>query len=76
MTASGIDPAVYAEALADVRSLRSYGTYRRENEPIRKDPTPGPDCGTQRGYARHRRTGENADPRCLAANAARTIRKD
>lgn len=76
-TPAGIDPDLYAAALADVRALRPYGTYRHETEPVRKDPTPGPDCGLQRGYARHRRAGENACGPCLAANAARTLtRKD
>lgn len=68
MTApAGINPAAYAKALADVRALRSYGTYR--SAPARKPPTPGPDCDTRRGYTRHRRDGENACPGCLAANA-------
>lgn len=63
----GIDPDLYLRALTDVRSLRAYGTYR--TAPERKSPTDGPDCGTRRGYTRHRRDGENACPGCLDANA-------
>jgi hypothetical protein len=63
-----ITPAAYAKALADVRSLRPYGTYRGKPEPL--PPTGDPKCGTRPGYAAHRRRGESACPPCRSANAA------
>lgn len=68
MALAGIDPAVYARALADVQALRPLGTYHRA--PDRLEPTEGPDCGTRRGYQRHRRDGEDACERCKTANTA------
>lgn len=68
MKPEGIEAAVYAVALADVRSLRPYGTWRSAEQ--RKDPTPGTDCGTRRGYSRHRRAGEHACDECKTANTA------
>lgn len=63
-----VDPAVYARALADIRALRPYGTYRPRPEKL--PPTTRPDCGTRRGYDKHLRTGERTCQRCRDANAA------
>jgi hypothetical protein len=62
-----VDPAVYAQALADVVALRPYGTYRAKPEPL--PPTDDPRCGTRTGYKRHRRLGERSCKPCSAANS-------
>lgn len=67
-TPPGIDPAVYAKALADVRALRGHGTY--QPTPAKLPPTTRPDCGTRRGYRQHQRAGERTCQRCRGANAA------
>jgi hypothetical protein len=66
-TPDGIDPAKYSQALADVRALRPYGTYRAKPEKL--PPTVGPRCGERTGYNRHLRRGEHACDPCRAANA-------
>lgn len=67
-TLPGIDPAVYAKALADVQSLRGHGTYRLKAAKL--PPTTRPDCGTRRGYRQHQKAGEHTCQRCRGANAA------
>lgn len=62
----GIDPGLYAAALAEIRAIPSTPPQPADT---RKPPTPGDDCGTYTGYWRHRRNGENADAACLRANA-------
>jgi hypothetical protein len=69
---AGVDPAVYARALADVVALRSYGTYRAKPEKL--PPTDDPRCGTRTGYNAHRHRGERACTRCLDANNTATKR--
>lgn len=66
---AGIASAVYDQALADVRTLRSYGTYLQPVD-TRTPPTVGPHCGTRRGYERHLADGEHACETCKAAHAA------
>jgi hypothetical protein len=63
-----VDPAVYAQALADVVALRPYGTYRAKPQP--KPPTADKRCGTRRGYQAHRARGEAACDACKAGNTA------
>lgn len=65
---AGLDAAVYARALADVISLRPYGTYQVTQE--RLEPTPDAKCGSRGGYTRHRGLGERACTPCLDANTA------
>lgn len=60
----GIDPDVYAAALAEIRAIPSTP----QPAETRKPPTPGDDCGTYGGYRRHRRDDENACTACLHAN--------
>lgn len=68
MTApAGVAPAAYEQALADVRALRSFGSYVPPAE--RKAPTPGPRCGTRSGYDRHLADGEYACDACKGAHA-------
>lgn len=52
----GSDAATYLQALADVRALRSCGTYRVRDE--KTPPVARPQCGTERGYQLHGRFGE------------------
>lgn len=64
----GVNPALYAKALADIRALRPYGTYQAA--PVKLPPTERPDCGSRRGYRQHQTAGEQTCPRCRGANAA------
>lgn len=66
--AAVLDPAVYAQALADVRALRPYGTYLAK--PDKLPPVERPECGTRAGYRLHLKHGEQPDYRCRGANAA------
>lgn len=77
MTPAGVTPAVYAKALADVRALRPYGTYRPNTAaPARTDPTHRSQCGSRRGYTLHSKTGERQCDQCadIEARAQRRIR--
>jgi hypothetical protein len=69
VTAAQLDPAVYAQALADVRALRPYGTYRAKPEKL--PPVQRPECGTRAGYRLHQKHGEVTCQPCRGANAAR-----
>jgi hypothetical protein len=62
----GVDPAVYAQAIADLRAIPT-APHETPADP-RNPPTEHPDCGQQKGYQRHRRHGERACDRCLRAN--------
>jgi hypothetical protein len=64
---TGVTAEQYARALADVVTLRPYGTYRAADE--RLPPTFDPKCGTRTGYQHHRRRGERSCDPCRAANA-------
>lgn len=65
---AGVTTDAYEQALADVQTLRPYGTYRAKPEPL--PPTADPKCGTRTGYSRHRRRGERACDGCRDANSA------
>jgi hypothetical protein len=67
-TPTGIDPHLYAQALADIRNLRHTGTY--QPKPTKLPPTRRDDCGTRRGYHQHSRAGETACQPCRDANTA------
>ncbi|MGW5352236.1 hypothetical protein ACWERV_17205 [Streptomyces sp. NPDC004031] len=69
---TGVTTAVYEEALADVVTLRPYGTYQPKPELL--PPTTGPECGSRRGYNQHRAGGEQTCERCRAAETARARR--
>lgn len=65
---TGINQAVYVQALADVRALREYGTYRGKPDKL---PSVGrPECGSRTGYRLHQKHGEVTCYRCRGANAA------
>jgi len=65
---AGVTAAAYTKALADIRGLREYGTYRAKPEDL--PPTQDPKCGSRTGYTRHRRRGERACEGCRDANTA------
>lgn len=72
MAPAGLDPAIYAAALADVRALRPYGTQPAGDQPAPPPPPPvRDDCGTRRGYRLHLVHGETTCQRCRGAEAAR-----
>jgi len=62
VTAPTVDPAVYAQALADIRALRPYGTYQAPAGKL--PPVHRPQCGTERGYVLHSVHGEAPHPAC------------
>lgn len=62
------DLAEYEQALADVRALRPYGTYRPKADKL--PPTRRPECGSRRGYRLHQKHGERTCYGCRGANAA------
>lgn len=65
---SGVTPAAYEQALADVRSLRPCGTYQAA--PGKLPPVERPECGSRTGYRLHQRHGEQTCYRCRGANTA------
>jgi hypothetical protein len=70
---TAVDPALYEEALRDVRALRKYGSCQPAPGDDRLPPTDDPRCGTRGGYTAHRRRGERACTKCLNANAGRPV---
>lgn len=72
VTVTVVDRALYEQALADVRALRPYGTYRPPVDD-RLPPTADPKCGSRSGYDAHRQRREHACSRCLDANAGRSV---
>lgn len=74
---SGVDPALYAQALAELRAvpMRPSAAPEPEPEPVKPRRKPGPvpgapsrvECGTYSGYVHHKKRGEDACEDCLEA---------